>query len=76
MHSSMAVTNEAEIKITMTWPPTQEVLDKIVAETLVAHAVRQLSRRKKDVTTMMGTIQRQLVSNPGGWRMEWEKLLC
>ena len=66
MHSSMAVMNEAEIKITMTWPPTQEVLDKIEAETLVAHAVRQLLQKKERCDHHDGDDPAATCLQPGG----------
>ena len=66
---TLGVQNEPGIKITMTRPSTQEVLDKIAAGTLVAHPTRQ-PLQKKDVTTMMGTTA---TSTPARWSGGWNE---
>ena len=74
---TLACLNGPDIKITMPRPSTKEVLDRIETGTMVAHPTRQ-PLQKKDVTTMMGTIQRQLRLQPGGdggWNEEAQRRL-
>ena len=76
-------TPEPEINITMIQPSTCQLLEKIGAGTFKVHESRQ-SLGKKDLTTMMGTIQRQLRLRPGGdgewtadvrsaWNLYWTR---
>ena len=61
----MTLTPEPDIKVTMTRPSTSQLLEKIGAGTVKVHDSRH-PVAKRDLTTMMGTIQRQLRLRPGG----------
>ena len=54
----MTLTPEPDIKVTMTRPSTSQLLEKIGAGTVKVHDSRH-PVAKRDLTTMMGTIQRQ-----------------
>ena len=61
----MTLTPEPDIKVTMTRPSTSQLLEKFGAGTVKVHDSRH-PVAKRDLTTMMGTIQRQLRLRPGG----------
>ena len=73
----MTLTPEPDIKVTMTRPSTSQLLEKIGAGTVKVHDSRH-PVAKRDLTTMMGTIQRQLRLRPGGdgeWRADAQQRL-
>ena len=69
---------ESDINITVTRPSTSQLLEKIGAGTLPVHESRH-PLGKKDLTTMMGTMQRQLRLRAGGdgeWNADAQQRLA